>query len=137
MEHLVTAVQVLQSYGGRDKAIRTIAYALNMAASRCTGERNEQLTAAARQFSTARLIGRQLNDIPMLLACMGHLGKKTVEDPVAHHLDGFVTFVYTLYTPLEHIAWLCDLKLLSLDGARYWRYCIYIWLAALCATLIK
>jgi hypothetical protein len=34
----------------------------------------DQINAMAKQFSSARLIGRQLNDLPMALACMAHAG---------------------------------------------------------------
>lgn len=48
-----------------------------------------------------------------------------------------VTGVYTVYGVVELCAWLSDAKVLSFESAKLWRWCLYLWIVALLASIIK
>uniref|UniRef100_A0A914UNL3 Peroxisomal membrane protein 11C n=1 Tax=Plectus sambesii TaxID=2011161 RepID=A0A914UNL3_9BILA len=75
----------------------------------------------------------------MIRANLSHFSNppKKGEDKVSYELQSAVNVLYLLYTPLEHIAWLSDLKLLPFDSARWFRYSLYVWTAALICSIMR
>ena len=60
-----TYVKLLQSYGGRDKIMRTSAYAAVLLSGSMQSKGKARLTAFAKQISAARVVLRLFDDIPM------------------------------------------------------------------------
>lgn len=48
-----------------------------------------------------------------------------------------VTGVYTVYGIVECVAWLADAKLINGDSVKLFRYCLYLWLTALFAGIVR
>ncbi|CAI5438176.1 unnamed protein product [Caenorhabditis angaria] len=136
IDHLTN---VLGTYGGRDKALRSMAFYLQL---RSTASQNQskELLALAKQMSSARLVLRQFNHPSMFKACrnvIAALKSGRIGDPVEFFTGSAVTIIYTFYGILEMIAWLSDAKILSFDAARLYRYCLYLWLLALINGIIR
>jgi len=62
-----TYVKLLQSYGGRDKIMRTTAYAVVLLSGpmQMQSKGKARLTAFAKQISAARVVLRLFDDVPM------------------------------------------------------------------------
>ncbi|WKX91356.1 hypothetical protein Q1695_009865 [Nippostrongylus brasiliensis] len=137
MEHLQALddiTRVLSSYAGRDKALRSLSFLLTLRAQ--TSPRKDLVLALAKQCSAARLVLRQFNHPSMLKSCQQLLQTKP-SDPVDYACSATVTGVYTVYGVVELLAWLSDAKLVAMDAARLWRWCLYLWLTALVAGIIR
>lgn len=66
--------KLLSTYTGRDKALRSAYYALLIVIGKLKDAKlAEKLSNLAAQVSRTRLIGRQFNDIPMLLSNIANL----------------------------------------------------------------
>lgn len=67
---------LLNTSDGKDKVLRTICYALQFVADKSADEsRKTRLFGIAAQLSSARLVLRQLGDIPMLKYTWDHFKK--------------------------------------------------------------
>ena len=74
---LDSIVRVLQSYPGRDKAIRSLAFWLQLKAQ--TSDQKDAILALAKQLSSARLVLRQFNHPSMIKACKHLLATKPTD----------------------------------------------------------
>jgi hypothetical protein len=59
------------------------------------------------------------------------------QDRVSWNLQAASNLIYTIYTPVEHIAWLSDLQLLNGTASKWYNYCLYLWLAALICSIAR
>lgn len=87
---LDSVVRVLQTYPGRDKAIRSLAFWLQLRAQ--TSDQKDAILALAKQLSSARLVLRQLNHPAMIKACKHLLHHKPTD-----HVSFFVLFQFLLH----------------------------------------
>ncbi|CAD6184346.1 unnamed protein product [Caenorhabditis auriculariae] len=139
VDHLA---QLLGSYAGRDKALRALAFYLQLK-STTSPENAKELLGLAKQLSSARLVMRQFNHPSMIIACRqtlsllrtGKVGRSV--DVVDFGAAAAVTGIYTVYGFVELLAWLSDAKLLPFNAVRLFQYCLYMWLAALLAGIIR
>ncbi|EPB73628.1 hypothetical protein ANCCEY_07289 [Ancylostoma ceylanicum] len=117
-ENLDNLTRVLTSYAGRDKFVRCLSFFLTLKAQ--TSPNKDALLSLAKQCSAARLL-------------------LTAEstDSVDYACSATVTGVYTVYGFVELFAWLSDAKVLAMDAARLYRWCLYLWIVALIAGIIR
>lgn len=130
--------KALTSYAGRDKALRSLAFYLQLYAQ--SHEKKAEIMALAKQLSGARLVGRQFNHPSMFKACqqvVQALRSGNTGDRIEFGTGAAVTGIYTVYGFVELFAWLSDAKLLSYDSARLWRWSLYLWIAALTCGIIR
>uniref|UniRef100_A0A915B2U8 Glycosomal membrane protein n=1 Tax=Parascaris univalens TaxID=6257 RepID=A0A915B2U8_PARUN len=129
--------RVLSQYSGRDKSLRTLHFILLLSANHLKDRaKGQHLLALAKQLSAARLVFRQFNLAAMINAAV-QLTRASRTDFVDFLLQVAVTIAYTIFGVVELLAWLADAKLLSLDAARLFRYCLYLWLGALAAGMFR
>lgn len=136
VDHLT---QVLATYGGRDKAIRSLAFYLQLRSTTAPGN-SKEILALAKQLSSARLVLRQFNHPGMIKACrqiLQAVQSGRIGDPLEFLTGAAVTGIYTVYGVVELLAWLSDAKILAFDAARLYRYCLYLWLAALINGIVR
>ncbi|CAI4230164.1 unnamed protein product [Auanema sp. JU1783] len=129
--------RVLTSYTGRDKALRTLCFMLHVRAQ-SGSPLKDQLIGLAKQISNARLCMRQFNHPSMFKACQ-HLIQNSSKpaDVVDFTCHSTITGVYTVYGFVELAAWLADAKLIKIDSAPLWRWCLYLWTAALITGIFR
>ncbi|CAH1251810.1 peroxisomal membrane protein 11C-like isoform X2 [Branchiostoma lanceolatum] len=135
-----TAVQLLETYRGRDKVIRTCGYTIQLIAGLLPKEHqafSDVLVSTASTLSGSRVVLRLCDDIPMLAYNLGYgLG--------AHESDEYLRWLGVannvldqLYYPVEHVAWAADRQILppSLRGLSLW--CLKIWACSLTLNIIR
>ncbi|PAV83384.1 hypothetical protein WR25_16118 [Diploscapter pachys] len=127
-KQLDSVTKALSTYPGRDKAIRSLAFYLLLHAPGSV--RQKELQALAKQLSGCRLVMRQFNHPSMIKACQMLLQTKK-GDPIEYYAGAGVTIIYTVYGVAELIAWLADAGILALDAARWYRYCLYLWIGGM------
>ena len=111
----------LNSYSGRDKALRTLAFAIQFHAARPTTTKKTEWLTLAKQMSSARLVLRQLN-LPSQIKTVQHiLNMEKGKDKLGFACTATVGGAYTVYWIVELLAWLSDAKMLSLDAAKLFR----------------
>ncbi|KAE9550084.1 hypothetical protein FO519_006696 [Halicephalobus sp. NKZ332] len=131
--------RALAQYAGRDKFLRAAYAALVIYATKIKDpELQKKVLAFGKQLSAARLVFRQCNHPSMILASEDVVeGFPKAKDRIDFSLNSAVTGLYTAYGYVEFIAWLADAKLIAADSAKWFRYCLYLWLAALFFGIIK
>uniref|UniRef100_A0A1I7XNQ3 Peroxisomal membrane protein 11C n=1 Tax=Heterorhabditis bacteriophora TaxID=37862 RepID=A0A1I7XNQ3_HETBA len=133
--NLDSLTRVLSTYSGRDKALRSLCFLLQLKAHSCHKGKTE-LLALAKQCSAARLVLRQFNHPSMVKTCQQFF-YGTSTDKVEFACTATVTGIYTVYGVVELMAWLSDAKILAMDSARLWKLCLYMWITALVAGIIR
>ncbi|KAL6730300.1 hypothetical protein Aduo_001282 [Ancylostoma duodenale] len=133
-ENLDNLTRVLSSYAGRDKVVRCLSFFLTLKAQ--TSPNKEALLSLAKQCSAARLVLRQFNHPSMIKSCQQLLTTES-SDSVDYACSATVTGVYTVYGFVELFAWLSDAKVLAMNSARLYRWCLYLWIVALIAGIIR
>ncbi|EGT31261.1 CBN-PRX-11 protein [Caenorhabditis brenneri] len=136
VDHLST---VLSSYAGRDKAIRSLAFYLQLRSTTSPGA-SKEILALAKQLSAARLVSRQFNHPGMIKSCRQILqafNSGRIGDPLEFFTGAAVTGIYTVYGVVELLAWLSDAKILAFDAAKLYKWCLYLWLSALINGILR
>lgn len=130
-----TYCALLQSYGGRDKIIRTTAYACSFIASTTKGKTAKDLATIATSISSARTILRLFDDLPMLLYTLKW--SEGERDPVTKLLQNLGNLSILLYFPCEKIAWTSNNGILPFKGDRWVTGGIAFWAGFLFFGLLK
>uniref|UniRef100_A0A0K0DBB6 Putative PeRoXisome assembly factor n=1 Tax=Angiostrongylus cantonensis TaxID=6313 RepID=A0A0K0DBB6_ANGCA len=133
-EYLDALASVLNTYAGRDKALRSVSFMLALKAQSST--RKEVVLALAKQCSSARLVLRQFNHPSMIKSCWDLLTTQPT-DYFEYFCTTAGTSAYTIYGVVELLAWLSDAHILALDSTQFWRWCLYLWIAALTSGIIR
>jgi peroxin-11C len=130
---------VLGMFSGRDKAIRTVYYALVVLSEKSRNRvLGEKLGVVAAQMSAARLIARRFGDIPLLKNNIKLANTlPSAKDKVAHKLELLSGLLYQLYYPVEHVAWLSGHKILSCNAPRWQTWTVRIWAMALFVNIAR
>ncbi|KAJ1358668.1 hypothetical protein KIN20_017152 [Parelaphostrongylus tenuis] len=134
-ENLDALAGVLSTYSGRDKALRSVSFMLTLKAQ--SSSRKEIVLALAKQCSSARLVMRQFNHPSMIKSCWDLLNTRQPTDRLEHFCTATTTIVYTIYGVVELLAWLSDARVLAMDSAPLWRWCLYLWITALVSGIIR
>uniref|UniRef100_A0A0K0E912 Peroxisomal biogenesis factor 11 n=1 Tax=Strongyloides stercoralis TaxID=6248 RepID=A0A0K0E912_STRER len=131
-------VRTLSTYPGRDKLVRSLYFSLVLLADKVNGKTSEHLMILAKQLSAARMIFRQFNHFGMYKACLD-TWKSIYEakDKTDFFLGAGITGIYSVYGIVEFIGWIGDAKLIAVDSAKYYKYCLYLWICALVTGIIK
>ncbi|KAK4882917.1 hypothetical protein RN001_006236 [Aquatica leii] len=112
---------VLETYKGRDKFIRTLCYTSKLIG----GIASDELFAKrcfifSSQMSATRAVLRLFDDIPMLKYTLQYgLGKKEPDEFMAS-VGVLTNVVDQMYYPIDKIAWLADLKLITVKSNETW-----------------
>lgn len=117
---LYDVCDVLDTYRGRDKFIRTLCYTSKLIGS-CTC--NELLVKRCQTFSSqmsaTRAVLRLFDDLPMLKYSLQYGFGKQEPDQFMASVGFVANVVDQLYFPVDKIAWLADLKLINANS-KFW-----------------
>uniref|UniRef100_A0A0N4ZZ91 Peroxisomal biogenesis factor 11 n=1 Tax=Parastrongyloides trichosuri TaxID=131310 RepID=A0A0N4ZZ91_PARTI len=138
MENLTKTVRTLSTYAGRDKFIRSLYFSLILLADKVGDKEGQKIMILAKQLSAARMIYRQFNHFGMIKACIETWNLRNVaKDKIDFLLGASVTGIYTIYGVVEFLAWIGDAKIINIESNKYYKYCLYLWICALCAGIIR
>ncbi|XP_064088547.1 peroxisomal membrane protein 11C-like isoform X1 [Macrobrachium nipponense] len=130
-------VSVLESYRGREKTMRTVQYGLLLMTPFTQKNTRVAAEAISAQLGSARVILRLFDDLSMLQYSLSYgLGKRG-EDRTQRLLKLVNNIFDMLYYPVEHIAWLQDMKVLRGKSQGLWNLCIVIWAISLSLTIVR
>uniref|UniRef100_A0A6M2DTX0 Putative peroxisomal bioproteinsis protein peroxin n=1 Tax=Xenopsylla cheopis TaxID=163159 RepID=A0A6M2DTX0_XENCH len=132
---------MLSSYSGRDKVMRTLCYGMKLA-SGLTVDKDPVLSKKfqifSSQMSKTRATLRLLDDIPMLQHSLQYGFGRTEPDGYLSFLGVLTNVVDQLYYPIEKVCWLAEHRLLHVENANKWDTISSIfWVASIYLTLMK
>lgn len=135
-----TTCKLLGSYAGREKMMRTAAYAAMLAAGAGSGNIKRRAGILSTQLNAARTICRLFDDIPMLAFSLRYGWGSHEPDSMKRTLSLICNAANQLFFPVEHVAWAVDHKLLQLSGSgssRWWTAGIALWAVSLAASILR
>ncbi|XP_060082984.1 peroxisomal membrane protein 11C-like [Ylistrum balloti] len=134
MERLVS---VLEAYRGKDRIIRFAGYVATFLAGTTKGKSALNFKTIATELSACRTVLRLFDDTSMLMSNLVY-GTGSKEPVTAIRILQLISnFVNQLYYPVEHIAWLGDRKIISVESNKFWLLGLRIWATSLLTEIIK
>ncbi|XP_071943278.1 peroxisomal membrane protein 11C-like [Antedon mediterranea] len=138
--YIKLAIQLLENYRGRDKIIRISSYVTMLLSSvgKKGGAMNIKFNVITQQLNLCRTILRLFDDLPMLALTATYGFGKHEKVPGIGLLKGLENLVYSLFFPVEHIAWLAQVKVLQGYHEGKWIVgCIGLWAIALVLSITR
>ncbi|XP_040393306.1 peroxisomal membrane protein 11C isoform X1 [Cygnus olor] len=126
-------VAALESYRGRDRAVRALCYGCQLAGGALGGRRSPaaglpgSLLAVSAQLSHCRTVLRLFDDLAMLSYSRGYgLGPED-EDVLVRGLSVLCNVADQLYYPCEHVAWAADAGIIHASSSKWWDASTRLW----------
>ncbi|KAK1157186.1 peroxisomal membrane protein 11C-like isoform X1 [Acipenser oxyrinchus oxyrinchus] len=126
-------VNILESYRGRDKVVRTLCYGSQLAGGvlcqKASGrsELGKSLLVFSAQLSQCRTVLRLFDDLSMYAYSRDYgLGAKD-EDSALRCMSVLNNLADQLYYPCEHLAWAADAKVISTQSGKWWTLSTALW----------
>ncbi|XP_062306549.1 peroxisomal membrane protein 11C [Osmerus eperlanus] len=142
-ESLESLVNVLESYRGRDKVIRTICYGSQLVGGVLTqktegsAQLGKSLLLFSAQLSQCRTVLRLFDDLSMLAYSHRYgLGARE-EDPGLRWMSVLNNLADQLYYPCEHIAWAADTELIKVKSDKWWLFSTVLWGTSLLLGILR
>ncbi|NXD82455.1 PX11C protein, partial [Halcyon senegalensis] len=136
-------VAALETYRGRDRAVRALCYGCQLAGGALAGSRAPpsglpgRLLAASAQLSACRAALRLFDDLAMLSYSCGYgLGPKD-EDGLVRGLSVLCNLTNQLYYPCEHVAWAADAGILRVGSQKWWTLSVALWATSLLLGILR
>ncbi|MCJ8737837.1 hypothetical protein PDJAM_G00028670 [Pangasius djambal] len=132
-----SVVNLLESYRGRDKVIRTVCYGSQLVGgiiSRKTANSSQlgkSLLLFSAQLSHCRTVLRLFDDLSMAAYSRSYGLGSTEEDKVLRCMSVLINAADQLYYPCEHIAWAADAELIKVKSDKWWTLSTVLWGASL------
>ncbi|XP_049321896.1 peroxisomal membrane protein 11C [Astyanax mexicanus] len=128
-----SVVNVLESYRGRDKVIRTLCYGSQLVGgvlSQKTGESSQlgkSLLLFSAQLSHCRTVLRLFDDLSMVAYSQSYGLGATEQDKVVRWMSVLINVADQLYYPCEHVAWAADAELIKVKSDKWWTLSCILW----------
>uniref|UniRef100_A0A3Q0RBI1 Peroxisomal biogenesis factor 11 gamma n=1 Tax=Amphilophus citrinellus TaxID=61819 RepID=A0A3Q0RBI1_AMPCI len=145
-QSLESLVQLLESYRGRDKVIRTVCYGSQLVGGVLsrkaeTDIRSQQLGKSlllfSAQLSHCRTVLRLFDDLSMLAYSHSYgLGNRE-EDGAVRWISVLNNVADQLYYPCEHIAWAADAELIKVKSDKWWLFSTVLWGTSLLLGILR
>lgn len=131
-------IQLLSSYQGRDKVIRTCCYASSLLSGFVKDKNAARLVLFSARLAECRVVLRLFDDLPMFMYTYNYgLGKKEKDRTVAR-LGVASNLCNQVFFPLEHLAWAGDNHILAIKNAGFYRNLSLIaWTSSLLIEIIR
>ncbi|XP_077128068.1 peroxisomal membrane protein 11C [Ranitomeya variabilis] len=144
MEKAVSAVvNVLESYRGRDRMIRTLCYSCQLLGGAITQKHGEaqpcgrSLLIVASQLSHCRTVLRLFDDLSMVAYSLQYgLGRKE-KDCLIRWISVLGNIFDQLYYPCEHMAWAADAGVFHIKSDKWWAASTAFWGLSLVVGIIR
>ncbi|XP_048832639.1 peroxisomal membrane protein 11C isoform X1 [Brienomyrus brachyistius] len=140
---LESLVNLLESYRGRDKVIRTLCYGSLLAggivSQRGPGssQLGNRLLLFSSQLSDCRTVLRLFDDLSMFAYTWSYGLGVSEEDAGVRWICVINNLADQLYYPLEHIAWAADARLIGVKSARWWTLSTLMWAVSLLMNILR
>uniref|UniRef100_A0A8C5MDS0 Peroxisomal biosis factor 11 gamma n=2 Tax=Leptobrachium leishanense TaxID=445787 RepID=A0A8C5MDS0_9ANUR len=126
-------VNVLESYRGRDRVMRTLCYSCQllggvmMQKNGMKQDWGKSLLIVASQLSHCRTVLRLFDDLAMMAYSTKYgLGKKE-EDWLIRCISVIGNLSDQLYYPCEHVAWAADAGVIHVKSEKWWTASTALW----------
>jgi len=130
--------EYLDSYEGRDKFLRTLAYAAKLASGfPASNKTSDKFKSFSSKMSGARVILRLLDDIPNIHHAMTYGWGQKEPDWFIRTIELIKICVDTFYGPVEHLCWAGENKLIPLNTEKWGNATVWFWIASLYLSLLK
>nr|DBA28456.1 TPA: hypothetical protein GDO54_008815 [Pyxicephalus adspersus] len=140
---VVGVVNVLESYRGRDRLMRTLCYSCQLLGGVITEKHGDQhrygksFLLIASQLSHSRTVLRLFDDLSMLAYSLKYgLGKKE-EDCLIRWISVIGNIFDQLYYPCEHVAWAADVGVIHTKSDIWWTASTVLWGLSLLVGIIR
>ncbi|XP_058460819.1 peroxisomal membrane protein 11C [Malaya genurostris] len=133
--------EMLDTYTGRDKIVRTLCYTAKLASGLSSSrdpELSKKLAIFSSKMSQTRATLRLLDDLPMISYSLNYgLGNKEPDRIIG--LIGFVTNIIDhVYYPVDKICWMVEHKILNVENPTKWDAASsMLWLTSIYLNLMK
>ncbi|KAG8454694.1 hypothetical protein GDO86_001060 [Hymenochirus boettgeri] len=134
---------VLESYRGRDRVIRTLCYSCQLlggvlSQKNGTGQNwGKSLLIVSSQLNHCRTVLRLFDDVAMFSYSMKYgLGKKE-KDSFIRWISVITNISDQLYYPCEHIAWAADSGVIQAKSEKWWMVSTVFWGLSLILGIVK
>ncbi|XP_014004793.1 peroxisomal membrane protein 11C [Salmo salar] len=141
---LESLVNVLESYRGRDKVIRTLCYGsqlvggvLSEKPGLSSAQLGKSLLLFSAQLSHCRTVLRLFDDLSMLTYSQSYGLGAGDEDSALRWMSVLNNVADQLYYPCEHIAWAADAKIISAKSDKWWLLSGILWGASLLLGIFR
>ncbi|XP_018523015.1 LOW QUALITY PROTEIN: peroxisomal membrane protein 11C [Lates calcarifer] len=139
-------VQLLESYRGRDKIIRTICFGSQLVggvlsrkaeADASSNQLGKSLLLFSAQLSQCRTVLRLFDDLSMLAYSHSYGFGAEEEDLGLRWISVLTNVADQLYYPCEHIAWAADAELIKVKSDKWWLYSTVLWGTSLLLGILR
>ncbi|XP_073682134.1 peroxisomal membrane protein 11C [Garra rufa] len=135
-------INMLESYRGRDKVIRTLCYGSQLvggvlAGKSCQSSLGKSLLLFSAQLSHCRTTLRLFDDLSMLAYSSSYGFGGSEEDAVVRWMSVLSNVADQLYYPCEHIAWAADAELIKTSSDRWWTLSTGLWGTSLILSILR
>lgn len=138
MENLSHISDYLDTYAGRDKALRTLSYAAKFLTVIASSKNTEKkLNIFSSQLSEGRMILRMLDDVPTLHYVITYGWGETEPDKFIRWLQLVQNIVDTVYCGIEHIYWAGLHNIASINIDKWDLATTWFWIISLHLSFMK
>ncbi|XP_067244692.1 peroxisomal membrane protein 11C [Chanodichthys erythropterus] len=135
-------INVLESYRGRDKVIRTLCYGSQLVGGVLAGKKSQSslgksLLLFSAQLSHCRTTLRLFDDLSMLAYSTSYGLGASEEDTLVRWMSILTNVADQLYYPCEHIAWAADAELIKTKSDRWWVLSTGFWGMSLILSILR
>ncbi|XP_069558444.1 peroxisomal membrane protein 11C [Brachyistius frenatus] len=145
-ESVDSLVRLLESYRGRDKAIRTVCYGSQLVGGvlsrkadpdASSQQLGKSLLLFSAQLSHCRTMLRLFDDLSMLAYSHSYGLGAGEEDAGVRCISVLTNVADQLYYPCEHIAWAADAELIKVKSDKWWLLSTMLWGSSLLLGILK
>ncbi|CAM4732944.1 unnamed protein product [Leuciscus chuanchicus] len=135
-------INVLESYRGRDKMIRTLCYGSQLVGGVVAGKNSQSslgksLLLFSAQLSHCRTTLRLFDDLSMLAYSTSYGLGALEEDALVRWMSILNNIADQLYYPCEHIAWAADAELIKTKSDKWWVLSTGLWGMSLILNILR
>lgn len=136
-------VNVLESYRGRDKVIRTLCYGSQLVGAvlskktAVSSEMAKSLLIFSAQLSHCRTVLRLFDDLSMFAYSRSYGLGAAEADSGLRWLSVLTNVADQLYYPCEHVAWAADAQLIRVKSDKWWTLSTSLWSLSLLLGILR
>ncbi|XP_056590999.1 peroxisomal membrane protein 11C [Triplophysa dalaica] len=135
-------INVLESYRGRDKVIRTLCYGSQLvggilASKNTHSSLGKTLMLFSAQLSQCRTTLRLFDDLSMLAYSSSYGLGATERDCLVRWMSVLTNVADQLYYPCEHVAWAADAELIKTKSDKWWVLSTVLWGSSLFLSILR
>ncbi|XP_011498573.1 PREDICTED: peroxisomal membrane protein 11C [Ceratosolen solmsi marchali] len=136
--NIASISEYLETYEGRDKFLRTLSYAAKLASGFSSSHDTAiKFKKFGSKMSGARVILRLLDDIPNIHRVKTYTLRQKHSDWIIRFIEVFKIALDLFYSPIEHIYWAGENKLIQINVVKWNRISVWFWIFSLYLALIK